>query len=74
MPLCGCDLETYHDERRGARERQRRGAGEADQAEAPAGGGHGPERRALFIINDLDAGATQYTVSNQMVNATLMNS
>ncbi|KAF0932746.1 hypothetical protein E2562_012087 [Oryza meyeriana var. granulata] len=27
---------------------------------------------ALFI-NDLDAGATQYTVNNQMVNATLMN-
>ena len=35
--------------------------------------------RAALFINDLDAGAgrlgesTQYTVNNQMVNATLMN-
>ena len=38
-----------------------------------------PERRCSLFINDLDAGAgrmgsgTQYTVNNQMVNATLMN-
>jgi hypothetical protein len=39
----------------------------------------GAARRCSLFINDLDAGAgrmgsgTQYTVNNQMVNATLMN-